>query len=128
MSKKLLAVFAAAFLMTACRQAQTVETETQRQSAPPESQKSDILTLLEKNGAGDASKSSLAAFRRWFALRPALAEQVGQMCQPIEGNATVAWGDSAEAAACSAAHEATIAARRAKALTFVPITPDRRAW
>jgi len=133
MSKKLLAVITAAIVMTSCRQAQTVQSEQAVNSELPVQHlynppKSEVLALLEKNGAGDASKSSLPAFRRWFSTRAALAEQVVKMCEPIEGNATVAWGDSAEATACTAAQETSAAARRTKAWTFVPPVADKRGW
>ncbi len=136
MSKQLFAVFAAALLMTACKQESvrptpTVQTEpaVQHLYDPP---KSDVLTLLEKNGSGDMSKSSLPAFKRWFSTRTALAEQVAKMCVPIEQHATVTWGDSTEATACTAAKEtsAEVAslARRRKAWTFKPIPTDTRGW
>jgi len=133
MSKKLMAVFAASIVMTSCRPSQTVQSERVQSEPPvqqrtPDAPKSEVLALLEKNGSGDMSKSSLPAFRRWFGTRAALAEQVVKMCVPIEQHATVSWGDSTEATACTAAHQTSIAARRAKAWTFVPPVADKRGW
>ena len=130
MSKQRFAVFVTALvIMTACgpsSKTQIVQGKQPQLSLPDP--KSEVLDLLEKNGAGDMSKSSVAAFRRWFGTRTALAEQVVKMCEPIEQHATVSWGDSAEATACTAAHETSIAARRAKAWTFTPPVADKRAW
>jgi hypothetical protein len=131
MPKQLFAVLVTAVvIMAACgpsSKTQIVQGK-QPQLRLPDPPKSEVLDLLEKNGAGDMSKSSLAAFRRWFGTRTALAEQVVKMCEPIEQHATVSWGDSAEATACTAAHETSITARRAKAWTFTPPVADKRAW
>ena len=119
MPKQLFAVLVTAVvIMAACgpsSKTQIVQGK-QPQLRLPDPPKSEVLDLLEKNGAGDMSKSSLAA------------EQVVKMCEPIEQHATVSWGDSAEATACTAAHETSITARRAKAWTFTPPVADKRAW
>jgi hypothetical protein len=138
MSKKLLAALTATIVMTACGpsspspQTQVAQSKQPQQLRPPDPPKSEVLDFLEKNGAGDMSKSSLPAFRRWFGKRTALAEQVAKLCLPIEQHATVSWGDSTEARTCTAAHEtsALVAAlaRRSKAWTFVPPVADKRGW
>jgi hypothetical protein len=132
MSKQMLAVITTALVMTACGPSspspQTQVVQSQQPELRPDPPKSAVLDFLEKNGAGDMSKSSLPAFRRWFGKRTALAEQVVKMCVPIEEHATVSWGDSAEATACTAAHQTSIAAQRAKAWTFVPPVADKRGW
>lgn len=84
-------------------------------------QNSDVLRLMEKNGAGDLTNYSAVGFQQWFAVRPELAMQVAKMCEPLAKNSPANWAPSAEGTACSAAQ---------RTVAFMPLktAADKTAW
>jgi hypothetical protein len=69
----------------------------------PHAQESQVIRLLEANGAGDLNTYSAPGLQQWFSTRPKLAQQVAQLCDPISKNSAANWATSAEGTACSAA-------------------------
>jgi len=64
---------------------------------------SAILTKVEAAGAGDLSLASPRAVEAWFRQHKDLADEVKQLCKPIQEKAAANWADSTEGKVCAAA-------------------------
>lgn len=69
---------------------------------------SEIVKKVEAAGAGDLKTASGDAIEQWFRKHPELANEVKQLCVPIQDRAPAKWGDSTEGRVCRAASVATV--------------------
>lgn len=69
---------------------------------------SEIVKKVEAAGAGDLKIASAESIEQWFRKHPELANEIKQICAPIQDKAPASWGDSTEGRVCKGASVATV--------------------
>ena len=64
-----------------------------------------IIQRVVKDGAGEVRAASAEAIERWMQAKgTAYAQEIWQMCQPVQRDAPSTWPDSTEGRICKAAN------------------------